>query len=90
VGPTLGDEGSGSSAGVGEAAHGGYQKRAVVLAAVIIICVVLVAGLVFYAMHRSKPSRLRLNASLLKLFSISIEVESDDRRGELPSGEPPK
>jgi hypothetical protein len=52
--------------------------------AVVLTGVVLVAGLVFYAMHRSKPSRLKLSASLLKLFSISIEVESDDRRAELP------
>jgi hypothetical protein len=65
------------------------RERAVVLAAVILI-VVPVAGLVFYAMHRSKPSRLKLSASLLKLFSISIEVESDDRRDELPPGDGPK
>lgn len=52
--------------------------------AVVLTTVVLIAGLVFYAMHRSKPSRLRLSATLLKLFSISIEVESDDRRRELP------
>jgi hypothetical protein len=64
-------------------------ERAVVLAAVI-ITVFLVAGLVFYAMHQSKPSRLRLRASLLKLFSISIEVESDDRHGELPPGDRPE
>jgi hypothetical protein len=50
-----------------------------VLAAVI-LTVILVAGLVFYAMHRSKPSRLRLSASLLKLVSFSIEVESQDER----------
>jgi hypothetical protein len=36
------------------------------------------------------PSRLKLSASLLKLFSISIEVESDDRRDELPPGDGPK
>jgi len=49
-----------------------------------IISIVVVAVLVLYAMHRSKPSRLKLSASLLKLFSVSIEVESDDRRAELP------
>jgi hypothetical protein len=48
------------------------------MAPVVIICAVLVAGLVFYAMHRSKPSRLKLSANLLKLFSFSIEVESQD------------
>lgn len=58
--------------------------------AAFIITVVLVVGLVFYAMHRSKPSRFRLSASLLRLFSISIEVESDDRRGELPSSDRPQ
>jgi Tfp pilus assembly protein PilV len=59
----------------------------VVLAMVVIIVVVLaVSGLAFYAMHRSKPSRLRLSASLLKLASFSIEVESQDGRqgGKLP------
>jgi hypothetical protein len=61
-----------------------------VLAVAILIVAVLVAGLVFYAMYRSKPSRLRVSASLLKLFSISIEVESDDRRGELPPAERPE
>ena len=49
--------------------------------AAVLTTVVLIAGLVLYAMHRSKPSRLRLSVTLLKLFSISIEVESDDRRG---------
>jgi hypothetical protein len=62
-------------------------ERGFVLA-VVITCVVLlpIAGLAFYAMHRSKPTRLKLSASLLKLFSFSIEVESDDHRGELPKG----
>ena len=48
--------------------------------AVIITCIVLlpIIGLAFYAMHRSKPSRLKLSASLLRLFSFSIEVESQD------------
>lgn len=54
---------------------------------VVILTVLLVAGLVFYAMYRSKPSRLRLSVALLRWFSVTIEVESDDRRGELPPGE---
>jgi hypothetical protein len=57
---------------------------------IIISVVVAVSGLAFYAMHRSKPSRLKLTVSLLKLASFSIEVESQDVRqgGELsPSGE---
>jgi len=47
---------------------------------IVLTCVVLVAALVFYAMHRSKPSRLKLSATLLKLASFSIEVESQDER----------
>lgn len=43
---------------------------------VVIICAVLVAGIVFYTLHRAKPSRLKLSASVLKLLSFSIEVES--------------
>ena len=39
------------------------------------------------ALYRSKPSRIKLGASLLKLFMVSIEVESDDRHGELPPGD---
>ena len=50
------------------------------LAMIVIIVVVLaVSGLVLYAMHRSKPSRLKLTASLLRLASFTIEVELDDR-----------
>ena len=45
---------------------------------VIVVVVLAVFGLAFYAMHRSKPSRLKLTASLLKLASFSIEVESAD------------
>ena len=59
------------------------------LALVVIVVVVLtVSGLAFYAMHRSKPSRLKLSASLLKAASFSIEVESQDARqgGEMPPG----
>jgi hypothetical protein len=50
--------------------------------ALAVTCVVLspIAGLAFYAMHRSKPSRLKLSATLLKLASFSIEVESQDER----------
>jgi hypothetical protein len=59
-----------------------------VLASIIVI-VLAVSGLAFYAM-RSKVTRLKLSASLLKLASFSIEVESQDGRqsGELtPSPE---
>lgn len=44
--------------------------------AVIIVVVLAVSGLAFYAM-RSKV-RLKVSASLLKLASFSIEVESQD------------
>ena len=51
------------------------RERAIVLVLVAIVVVVLTfSGLAFYAMHRSKPSRLKLSASLLKLASFSIEV----------------
>ena len=60
------------------------MECAIVLA-VVLTCVLLAAALAFYAMHRSKPSRLKLSATLLRLFSFSIEVESDDyHREELP------
>ena len=49
------------------------------LAMIVIIVVVLaVSCLALHAMHWSKPSRLKLTASLLKLASFSIEVESQD------------
>jgi hypothetical protein len=59
-----------------------------VLVIVAILVILAVSGLAFYAMHRSKPSRLKLTASLLKLASFTIEVESQDGRqgGELPPG----
>jgi hypothetical protein len=65
------------------------RERAFMSAMVVIVVVVFaVSGLAFYAMHRSKPSRLKLTASLLKLASFSIEVESQDGRqgSELPPG----
>jgi hypothetical protein len=62
------------------------RERTYVLAMVVIVVILAVSGLAFYAMYRSKPSRLRLSARLLKLASFSIEVESQDGRqdGELP------
>jgi hypothetical protein len=62
------------------------------LAIVAIVVVLAVSGLTLYAMHRSKPSRLKVSASLLKLASFSIEVDSDDHRDapkELPPGSSP-
>jgi hypothetical protein len=47
-----------------------------------VVIVVLIAALVFYAMRRSKPLRLKLTATVLKLASFSIEVEAQDERPE--------
>ena len=71
-------------------ACGRLRERAVVLAAVIVVVIVLaVSGLALYAMHRSRPTRLRLSASLFKLATFSVEVDSahdpeDDKRGDGP------
>jgi hypothetical protein len=55
---------------------------------VVIVVVVAVCALALYAMHRSKPSRFKLTATVLKLASFSIEVESQDRRQD--GGLPPR
>ncbi len=51
-----------------------------------IICIVVlpVLALVFYVVRRIKPGRFRLSATLLKLVSISIEVDAQDWPDELP------
>lgn len=70
-------------------ACGWLRERAVVLTMIVIVVIVLaVSSLAFYAMHRSKPSHLKLSASLLKLASFSIEVDSADDR-EDPKQLPP-
>jgi hypothetical protein len=40
--------------------------------------------LVSYMVRRSKPTRFRISATLARWFSISIEVDSQDRPDELP------
>jgi uncharacterized membrane protein YoaK (UPF0700 family) len=68
-------------------AGGGLWERAVVLAVIVIIVVVLaVSGLALYAMRNK--IKLKVQASLLKLASFSIEVGSPEDRpsGELPPG----
>ena len=40
--------------------------------------------LVFYVVRRSKPGRFKLSATLLKLVSINIEIDAQDRPDELP------
>ena len=54
--------------------------------AVLITCIVVlpVLALVFYVVRRSQPGRFRLSATLLKLVSINIEVDAQDKPGELP------
>jgi hypothetical protein len=47
------------------------------------IIVLPILALVFYVVRRSKPGRFRLSATLLKLVSISIEVDAQDKPDEL-------
>ena len=62
----------------------GPLERAVVLALEITSIVVLpILALVTYVVWRSKPGRFRLSATLLKLVSINIEVDAQDKPGEL-------
>ena len=57
-----------------------------------ITCIVVlpVLALVFYVVRRSKPGRFRLSATLLKLLSINIEVDAQDKPDELPPGNQPR
>jgi hypothetical protein len=65
-------------------------ERAVVLPLWITCIVVLpVLLLVTYVVHRSKPGRFRLTVKLLKLLDIGIEVDAQDKPGELPRGRGP-
>ena len=54
-----------------------------------ITCIVVlpVLALVFYVVRRSKPGRFRLRATLLKLVSINIEVDAQDKPDELPGNQ---
>ena len=54
--------------------------------AIWITCIVVlpVLALVFYVVRQGKPSRFRLSASLLKLVSINIEVDAQDKPNEPP------
>ena len=56
--------------------------------AVLIICIVVlpVLALVFYVVRSTKPGRFRLTVKLLKLLDIGIEVDAQDKPGELPEG----
>ena len=57
-----------------------------------ITCIVVLPllALVFYVVRRSKPGRFRLTATLLKLVSINIEVDAQDKPDELPPGNQPR
>ena len=48
------------------------------------IVVLPVLALVFYVVRQGKPGRFRLSASLLKLVSINIEVDAQDKPNEPP------
>lgn len=43
-----------------------------------------VLALVFYVVRRTKPSRFRLSATLLKLVSLTIEVDGQDKPDQPP------
>lgn len=46
-----------------------------------ITCFVIlsVIALVFYVVHRARPSRFKISTTVLKLFSLSIEIDSADK-----------
>jgi hypothetical protein len=46
--------------------------------AIVAVCVVVVTvfGLGFYAVRKMRPQAFRLRATLLKVFSFSMEIES--------------
>lgn len=55
-----------------------------------IVCIIVlpVLALVFYVVTRSRPTRFRINATVLKLVSFNIEVDSQDKpaaRAERPA-----
>jgi hypothetical protein len=64
-------------------------ERPVVLA-LWITCIVVfpVLALVFFVVSRTKPGRFRLSATLLKLVSISIEVDAQNKPDEQPGNRP--
>ena len=51
-----------------------------------ITCIVVfpVLALVFFFVSRTKPGRFKLSATFLKLVSINIEVDAQDKPNELP------
>ena len=57
--------------------------------AVVVTCLVVlpVLALVAYVVHRSRPGHFKLSASLFKVVSVSVEVESErEASRKLPPG----
>ncbi len=50
-----------------------------------ITCIVVlpVLALVSYVVHRTKPGRFKLSVTLLRLMSISIEIDAQDKPDEV-------
>jgi hypothetical protein len=53
----------------------------IVLVVVCAVVALALIALVFYVVRRSRPGRFRLSATLLKLVSINVEVEAQDKPG---------
>ena len=52
------------------------------------VIVLPVLALAFYVVHRIRPGRFRLSVKLLKLLDIGIEVDAQDKQGELLGNRP--
>jgi hypothetical protein len=50
------------------------------------LVVFAVIGLGYYAVHNMRPAWFRLQTSMLRVFSFSLEIESS-RRAEKPSSQ---
>ncbi len=90
-------EGTSWSRGSRQAGHAGQWPAIVCMTrlscakgtfimAVLITCIVVLPtlALVFYVVRRSKPGRFRLSATLLKLVTINIEVDAQDKPDDAP------
>jgi hypothetical protein len=54
----------------------------------IVVLPVLALGFFVVSMSRGKLARFKFSAKVLKLLDISIEVDAQDRPGELPGSQP--
>jgi hypothetical protein len=50
----------------------------------VFVVVLAVVALVFYVVHKGKPSHFRLTVKLFKLLDVGIEVDAQDKPDELP------